>query len=132
MIESIRKVISCCEKVSTWCSTASLGVVPSLVNDSVNDHVKSTFMFVAENLNSDEYPEVVGFKGRVQKHSCFDSRMHSGMRGSANSGFIQAMASKVSETAEGARTSASDMADLIFKNLDNVSKVSKEHIILAL
>ena len=81
-------------------------------------------MFVAENLNSDEYPEVVGFKGRVQKHSCFDSRMHSGMRGSANSGFIQAMANKVSETAEGARTSASDMADLIFKNLDNVSKVS--------
>ena len=122
-------------KCSTWCSTLP-GVVPSLVssvvNDSVNDHVKSTFMFVAENLNSDEYPEVVGFKGRVQKHSCFDSRMHSGMRGSANSGFIQAMASKVSETAEGARTSASDMADLIFKNLDNVSKVSKEHIILAL
>ena len=81
-------------------------------------------MFVAENLNSDEYPEIVGFKGRVQKHSCFDSRMHSGMRGSASGGFVQAMANKLSETAEGARTSASDMAELIFKNLDNVSKVS--------
>ena len=85
-------------------------------------------MFVAENLNSDEYPEIVGFKGRVQKHSCFDSRMHSGMRGSASGGFVQAMASKLSETAEGARTSASDMAELIFKNLDNVSKVSNNII----
>lgn len=84
---------------------------------------ESSFMFVAENLNSDEYPEIVGFKGRVQKHSCFDSRMHSGMRGSASGGFVQAMANKLSETAEGARTSASDMAELIFKNLDNVSKV---------
>ena len=46
------------------------------------------------------------------------------MRGSASGGFVQAMANKLSETAEGARTSASDMAELIFKNLDNVSKVS--------
>ena len=74
---------------------------------------------MAENLNSDEYPEVVGFKGRTQQHRCFDKSMSHTLRGgpSAGGAYLQAVASKISEDLgpAGARSSgaAVDMARMV-------------------
>ena len=89
---------------------------------------KTSFSFVAENLNSDEYPEVIGFKGKQQQHRCFDKSMSHQLRGGPTAGgaYLQEVASKIAETRPmGARTSGQfDMAKMVSEAMEQISKVN--------
>jgi hypothetical protein len=43
-------------------------------------HDKYSVAFTAEDLNSDEYPELLFWDGRQTRHHCFDASMHHGQR----------------------------------------------------
>ena len=43
-------------------------------------HDPDSVLFLAEELNSDEYPELVYWSGHQKKHSCFQPSMHQGAK----------------------------------------------------
>lgn len=64
--------------------------------------------FVAEDLNADEYPELLFWTGREERHQCFQPNMHHGQRTSQKTSFEAAF--QTSNFVDG------DFTKVIFKN----------------
>ena len=81
----------------------------------------TSFAFVADGLNSPEYPELLTFGGRQMKHQCFDSSMHSGVR---NSAAVNPFQTAVIEQAVGSRNvRTQDMSRLLQEAQEGITKV---------
>lgn len=84
---------------------------------------ENSFSFVVDGMDEPEYPEVVGFNGRVQSHACFDASMHAGTRSAG--AFMQQLAEKVTESNDVstmARSSES-MQSLMFQASEQVTRI---------
>ena len=84
---------------------------------------QSSFSFVVDGMDEPEYPEVVGFNGRVQSHACFDASMHAGTRSAG--AFMQQLAEKVTESNDVSTTarSSESMQSLMFQASEQVTRV---------
>lgn len=90
---------------------------------------QSSFAFVADGLNSAEYPEVLTFNGRQVMHQCFDRSMHGGQRSSGGPNAFQreVLQETVGDTRL-QRTGGLNMTQILEEALEsNIRKVSLNH-----
>ena len=76
---------------------------------------------LADNMNTNEYPELVTFRGRQSRHSCFQNQFH-GARSGAASDFIKAVVGDQANSK--LRTDAGDMEEYLMAELESVTRVS--------
>lgn len=72
-------------------------------------------------MNTNEYPELVTFRGRQSRHSCFQNRFH-GARSGAASDFIKAVVGDQADSK--LRTGAADLEEYLMAELESVTRVS--------
>ena len=70
-------------------------------------------------MNTNEYPELVTFSGRQNRHSCFNGQF-AGARSSGPSEFIRAVVGDQART----RTTE-DLESFLMEELESVTRVSK-------
>jgi len=81
---------------------------------------ENSFVFIADNMNTNEYPELVTFRGRQSRHSCFQNRFH-GARSGAASDFIKAVVGDQANSK--LRTGAGDLEEYLMAELESVTRV---------
>jgi len=87
----------------------------------------TSFAFVADGLNSPEYPELLTFADRQIRHQCFDSSMHaSAVRNGAavkNPFQTAVLEQTVADSGRSPRTHAMDYQQILAETLENLGKV---------
>ena len=86
---------------------------------------QDSFAFVADGLNSAEYPEILSFTGRKMNHVCFDRSMHAGVRGGNSGGeFQKSVFEEAISSDNGQRSSGKNSNEILEDALEQTTKVS--------
>lgn len=85
---------------------------------------QDSFAFVADGLNSAEYPEILSFTGRKMNHVCFDRSMHAGVRGGNSGGeFQKSVFEEAISSDNGQRSSGKNSNEILEDALEQTTKV---------